>query len=104
MISILAMSSSLSEFWGLTGIAAGMLAAKFIGATFIVRRALAYIDGFPWRSILSSIIPGIIMTLALLLIDLDQLAAKLAAGAIIYALFFVIFNYKMIKTILHKIR
>jgi O-antigen/teichoic acid export membrane protein len=104
VISILAMSSSLSEFWGLTGIAAGMLAAKFIGATFIVRRALAYIDGFPWRSILSSIIPGIIMTLALLLIDLDQLAAKLAAGAIIYALFFVIFNYKMIKTILHKIR
>ena len=103
-ISIVVLSTSLSGFWGLAGIAVGMFVAKFIGASFIVKRALAYIDGFPWQSILRSLLAGIIMTFALLLIESEHLVTNIAVGASIYSVFFVVLNYNMIKTILLKMK
>lgn len=102
-LSILSLSTSMSTLWGITGIASGMLMGKLFGTSLIVWRARRYIDGLPWLSILSAIIPGMLMSSCLLLMKLDHLWSNLAVGAVIYIVFFVMLNYKTIRSVLNKI-
>jgi O-antigen/teichoic acid export membrane protein len=86
----------LVQIWGIYGVSLGLIIGKLLCIALIIKESRYFIDKFPIREIIFTLLPAGIMALLLSVLKFDQWEKNIFFGALFYLIFLVAFNRSQI--------